>query len=126
MIRKALIVGAVLALSLFASAAPAHAQCTPLTFTANGSSSVTVSPGSHVTFAGMLSNCGAQPASVSFTFTVTSNGTTMTTDTDTFSLAAGANHPISVSFEAPRTAGAYVATVTSSNGGSATATVNVS
>lgn len=123
--RKTLMIGAVLAFSIFATAHPAHAQCTPLTLTANGSSSVTVSAGSHVMFAGVLSNCGTAAANVSLTFTITSSGTTVSTDADTFVLGAGENRPISVGFEARRTAGEYVATATSSNGGSATATVTV-
>lgn len=125
MMRKALMIGAVLAFSILASAHPVHAQCSPLTLTANGSSRVTVSPGSHVMFAGMLSNCGTAAANVSLTVTITSNGSTVSTDADTFALAAGENRPISVGFEGPKTAGTYVATATSSNGGSATATVTV-
>jgi len=122
--RETLMMAAVLAFSIITSAHPVKAQCAPLTLTANGSSSLSVSPGSRVTFAGVLSNCATQAANVSPSFAITSNGTTLTTDTVTYVLAARENHPFRVAFEVlPMTPGSYVVTATSSNGGSAAAIV---
>ena len=119
MTRETLMMAAVLAFSIITSAHPVKAQCAPLTLTANGSSSLPVSPGSRVTFAGVLSNCATQAANVSPSFAITSNGTTLTTDTVTY-----VNHPFRVAFEVlPMTPGSYVVTATSSNGGSAAAIV---
>ena len=99
MTRETLMMAAVLAFSIITSAHPVKAQCAPLTLTANGSSSLPVSPGSRVTFAGVLSNCATQAANVSPSFAITSNGTTLTTDTVTYVLAARENHPFRVAFE---------------------------
>ena len=46
MTRRSLWIVAALALMILVPIQPAHAQCTPLTLTVNGSSSVTLSPGS--------------------------------------------------------------------------------
>src|SRR5437588_7065824 len=85
---------AVLAFSIITSAHPVKAQCAPLTLTANGSSSLSVSPGSRVTFAGVLSNCATQAANVSPSFAITSNGTTLTTDTVTIAGNGGERAPV--------------------------------
>lgn len=125
MMRKTLMIGAVLAFSIFATAHPAHAQCTPLTLTANGSSSVTVHPGDMLTVAGAVSNCGSQAANISVTLTITRNGVTLASYAKSFQLQPGQTQPESTSFQVPNAPGTYVGTATSSNRGSATATVTV-
>lgn len=125
MIRKALMIGAVLALAMIASAHPVKAQCTPLTLTVNGSSSATVHPGDMLTVAGTVSNCGTQPANISVTLTITRSGATLASYTKSFQLQPGQTQPESQSFKVPNAPGTYVGTATSSNGGSATATVTV-
>src|SRR5207302_1713888 len=121
---KSLLIAAVLAVAFLVLAHPAHAQCSALTLTANGAATATVSPGSKLTLAGTVSNCTSQAADVSVTFTVTHNGTTVSTDT--FRMQAGESRPISDSFEMSKAGtGTYVVTATSSNGGRASATVDV-
>ena len=123
---KSLLIAAVLAVAFLVLAHPAHAQCSALTLTANGAATATVSPGSKLTLAGTVSNCTSQAADVSVTFTVTHNGATVSTDTDTFRMQAGESRPISDSFEMSKAGtGTYVVTAASSNGGTASATVNV-
>ncbi len=125
MTRKTLMIAAVLMFSIIASAHPVQAQCTPLTLTVNGSSSVTVSPGSTLTVAGAVTNCGTQAATISVTLAITRNGSALATYTRSFQLQPGQTQPESTSFVVPNAPGAYVGTATSSNGGSATATVTV-
>lgn len=125
MIRKALMIGAVLALAMIASAHPVQAQCTPLTLTVNGSSSATVHPGDMLTVAGTVSNCGTQPANISVILTITRSGATLASYTKSFQLQPGQTQPESQSFKVPNAPSTYVGTATSSNGGSATATVTV-
>ena len=125
MTRKTLMIAAVLMFSIIASAHPVQAQCTPLTLTVNGSSSVTVSPGSTLTVAGAVTNCGTQAATISVTLAIIRNGSTLATYTRSFQLQPGQTQPESTSFVVPNAPGTYVGTATSSNGGSATATVTV-
>ena len=125
MTRRILMIAAVLALSLFASAHPAKAQCTPLTLTVNGSSSVTVHPGDTITVAGTVSNCRTQPATINATLTITRDGVTLASYHKSYQLQPGQTQPESQSFKVPNAPGTYVGTATSSNGGSATATVTV-
>ncbi len=125
MTRRMLWIPAILALAIVASAPPAHAQCTPLTLTVNGSSSATVHPGDMLTVAGTLTNCGSQAANISVTLTITRSGVTLASYNKSFQLQPGQSQPESTSFKVPNAPGTYVGTATSSNGGSATATVNV-
>lgn len=125
MIRRTLLIAAALALSVLASAHPAHAQCTPLTLTVDGSSSATVHPGDMLTVAGTVSNCGTQPATISVTLTITRNGGTPASYNKSYQLQPGETHTESTSFRVPLAFGTYVGTATSSNGGSAMASVTV-
>ncbi|HYY73041.1 MAG TPA: hypothetical protein VE778_05560 [Candidatus Bathyarchaeia archaeon] len=125
MTRRMLWIPVVLALAIIASAPPAHAQCTPLTLTVNGSSSATVHPGDMLTVAGTVSNCGSQAANISVTLTITRSGFPLASYTKSFQLQPGQTQPESTSFRVPNAPGTYVGTATSSNGGSATATVTV-
>ena len=125
MIRRILLMAAVLALSFIIPIHPAHAQCTPLTLTVNGSSNVTVNPGDTVTIAGSVGNCGTQPATITATLTITRNGIQVASYTRSFPLQPGQTYPVSTSIQVPNLPGTYVGTATSSNGGSATATVTV-
>ena len=125
MIRKMLWIPAILALAIVVSAPPAHAQCTPLTLTVDGSSSATVHPGDMLTVAGTLTNCGSQAANISVTLTITRSGVTLASYTKSFQLQPGQSQPESTSFKVPNAPGTYVGTASSSNGGSATATVTV-
>jgi hypothetical protein len=105
MIRKNLMIGAILAFSILASAHPVQAQCTPVTLTVNGSGGATVSPGSTLTAAGSVSNCGTQPATISVTLTITHNGSTMASYTRSFSLQAGQTQHESTSLVVPNSPG---------------------
>lgn len=125
MIHKTLWIAALLGFAVIASASPAHAQCVPVTLTVNGSSSATVSPGSTLTVAGSVSNCGSQPAMINGTLTITRNGITLASYTKSFNLQPGQTQHLSTSFSVPNDPGTYVGTATTSNGGSATATVTV-
>lgn len=125
MTRRMLWIPAILALAMIASAPLAHAQCTPLTLTVNGSSSATVHPGDMLTVAGAVSNCGSQAANISVTPTITRNGATLASYSKSFQLQPGQSQPESTSFQVPNDPGTYVGTATSSNGGSATAAVTV-
>jgi hypothetical protein len=127
MTRRMFWMAAILALSILTLGHPvaAQGQCTPLTLTVNVSSSVTVSPGDMLTVAGTVSNCGTQAATISVTLTITQNGGTLASYTKSYQLQPGQTHPESTSFRVPNAPGTYVGTATSSNGGSATATVTV-
>ena len=125
MTRRSLWIVAALALMILVPIQPAHAQCTPLPLTVNGSSSVTLSPGSTLMIAGSISNCGTQTANIVGTLTITRNGMTLATYSNTYVVAAGQTKLVSTSFIVPNDPGVYVGTVTTSNGGSATVTVTV-
>lgn len=118
-------IAAVLAFSIIASAHPVHAQCTPVTLTVNGSSSVTVNPGDTLNVAGSVTNCTTQAATIDVTLTITRNGNTLASYSKSFHLQPGETQHQGTSFAVPNDPGTYVGTATSSNGGSATATLTV-
>lgn len=126
MTRRTLLgMAGILALATIASAPPAHAQCVPLTLTVNGSSSVTVNPGDTLNVAGTVSNCSTQAATINVTLTITRNGATLASYTKSLHLQPGETQHEGTSFMVPNDPGTYVGTATSSNGGSATATVTI-
>ncbi|PYT81399.1 MAG: hypothetical protein DMG40_09590 [Acidobacteria bacterium] len=125
MTGRTLWIAALLALAIIASAPPAHAQCVPLTLTVNGSSSVTVNPGDTLTVAGTVTNCGTQAATVNVTLNITRDGIPVGSYTRSFQLQPGQTQSAGTSIAVPNLPGTYVGTATSSNGGSATATVTV-